>query len=151
MPTPAEIKKALREAGLEVYRTRGDVVHLADRVRENLLMDADTFIHADALRVGFVVRAQRNDFPNEGEEHLFERARRQAAAAVEQGYGEVAAEVRTVFDPGDGERTLDTWCEVSFEKAVPDLGAAVAEARFALCIEKAALPTVDGAPRPLRR
>jgi hypothetical protein len=148
MPTAAEIKKALREAGLEVYRTRGDIVYLADRVRENLLMDANTFVSAPVglLRVGFVVRAQRTDFPNEGEEHLFDRARRQAATAVEAGYAEVAAEIRRVFDPGDGQRTLDTWCEVSFEKAVPDLGAAVIEARFALSIEKAALATVDGAP-----
>jgi hypothetical protein len=148
MPTAAEIKKALREAGLEVYRTRGDVVHLAERVRENLLMDAQIFIHAGdaATRVGFVVRAQRNDFPNDGEEHLFERARQLAARAVERGYAEASAEVRKVFDPGDGQRTLDTWCEVSFEKSVGDLEAAIAEARFALSIEKAAPPTVDGTP-----
>lgn len=148
MPTAAEIKKALREAGLEIYRTRGDVVHLAERVRENLLMDAQIFIRAgDAgTRVGFVVRAQRNDFPNDGEEHLFERARRLAAPALARGYEETSAEVRKVFDPGDGQRTLDTWCEVSFERAVADLDAAIAEARFALTIEKAAPPTVDGTP-----
>lgn len=152
MPTAAEIKKALREAGLEVYRTRGDVVHLAERVRENLLMDAQIFIKAgeasatSAARVGFVVRAQRNDFPNDGEEHLFERARQLAARAVARGYEEAGAEVRKVFDPGDGQRTLDTWCEVSFEKVVADLEAAIVEARFALSIEKAAPPTVDGTP-----
>lgn len=149
MPTPAEIKKALREAGLEIYQTRGNTVHLADRVRENLLMDAQIFIRAGeppATRVGFVVRAQHNDFPNEGEAHLFERARRLAAPAVDRGYEEASTEVRRVLDPGDGQRTLDTWCEVSFEKAVADLEAAVTEARFALSIEKAAPPTVDGAP-----
>jgi len=149
MPTPTEIKKALREAGLEIYRTRGEVVYLADRVRENLLMDAGIFIRAGeapSLAVGFVVRAQRNDFPNDGEEHLFERARALAARAVAAGYAEVAAEVRRVVDPGDGQRTLDTWCEVSFEKPVADVEGAIAEARFALTIEKAAPPTVDGSP-----
>src|SRR5580692_11087816 len=105
MPTAVEIKKALKEAGVEIYRTRGDVVYLADRVRENLLMDAGTFIRGNGaatiartspgddggsapkplandggsapkpLAVGFVVRAQRTDFPNDGEEHLFQRAR----------------------------------------------------------------------------
>lgn len=147
MPSAAEIKKALREAGLEIYRTRGDVVHLAERVRENLLMDAQIFVKAGdagAVTVGFVVRAQRNDFPNDGEEHLFERARTLGAAAVRNGYAEVEAVVRKILDPGDGQRTLDTWCEVQFEKAVADLDAAVAEARFALTIEKAAPPTVDG-------
>jgi hypothetical protein len=149
MPTAAEIKRALREAGLEVYRTRGDVVHLSERVRENLLMDAQVFIRGGeppAARVGFVVRAQRNDFPNDGEEHLFERARRLAAPALDRGYAEASTEVRRVLDPGDGQRTLDTWCEVQFEKPVADLEAAIREARFALSIEKAAPPTVDGTP-----
>jgi len=154
MPTATEIKKALREAGLEIYRTRGDVVYLADRVRENLLMDASIFIRAGeagdvgerGMRVGFVVRAQRNDFPNDSEPHLFERARGLAAPAIAAGYGETGAEVRKVVDPGDGQRTLDTWCEVSFEKPVSDVDAAIAEARFALSIEKAVPPTVDGSP-----
>ena len=154
MPTAAEIKKTLREAGLEIYRTRADVVHLAERVRENLLMDAGVSIRPDApgasggpaVHVCFVVRAQRTDFPNDGEEHLFERARALAARAQAHGYVEVRAEVRKVFDPGDGERTLDTWCEVFFEKPVADLEAAVVEARFAVSIEKAAPPTVDGSP-----
>jgi hypothetical protein len=140
MPTALEIKKALKDAGLEVYRTKGEVVHLAERVRENLLMDAGIFIRAVGPRVGFVVRAQRNDFPDDAEERLFARARSLAAPAMDRGYLEVVAEVRKVFDPGDGQRTLDTWCEVSFEKTVADVDSAVAEARFALSIEKAAAP-----------
>jgi hypothetical protein len=35
---------------------------------------------------------------------------------------------------------------VQFEKPVHDLDAAIEEARFALSIEKAAPPTVDGTP-----
>lgn len=148
MPTAAEIKKALKEAGLELYRTRGDVVFLADRVRENLLMDAGTFVRGQAqtagpapTRVGFVVRAQRTHFPNEGDAHLFARARDLAAPAVARGYLEMSAEVRQVLDPGDDQRTIDTWCEILFEKEVDDLGAAVIEARFALGLEKAAAPS----------
>jgi len=148
MPTVPEIKKALKEAGLELYRTRGDVVFLADRVRENLLMDAGTFVRASggtgggagALRVGFVVRAQRTHFPNEAEERLFERARHLGASAVARGYLETSAEVRNVLDPGDDQRTIDHWCEVSFEKEVDDLAAAVIAARFALALEKVAAP-----------
>jgi hypothetical protein len=140
--TAADIKKALKEAGLEVYRTRGEVVYLADRVRENLLMDASTFVRAGALplAVGFVVRAQRTDFPNEGEDHLFDRARSVATSARDRGFRESTAEVRKVLDPGDAQRTLDTWCEISFEKEVQDLDAAIVEARFALGLEKAAAP-----------
>ncbi len=138
MPTPAEIKKALVTAGLEIYRTRGEVVHLAERVRENLLMDSGIFVHAAESKVGFVVRAQRTDFPNDGEDRLFERARALVAPAVARGYQEVDAQVRKIFDPGDADRTLDTWCELSYEKPVPDLAAAIDEVKFALTLEKAA-------------
>lgn len=143
MPTAIEIRRALREAGLEVYRTLNDAVHVAERVRENLLMDAGISVHAgkadeQALRVRFHVRAQRTDFPNDGEDVLFERARRQAAPALERGYLELGAEVRKIFDPGDGQRIIDTWCEVAYELTAPSLDAAIAETRFALSIEKVA-------------
>jgi hypothetical protein len=140
MPTPAEMKKALREAGFEIYRTRGDVVHLAERVRENLLMDSGVFVHASALAVGFVVRAQRSDFPSELETQLFDRARLLAEAAVSSGYAEVGTHVRECHDPGDGARVLDVWFEVSFEKPISDATALTDEIRFALSIEKAAPP-----------
>jgi hypothetical protein len=138
MPPPAEIKKALVAAGIEVYRTRGDVVHIAERVRENLLMDAGIFIQASAFKVVFVVRAQRGDFPGDGDERLFERARRLALSALDRGYREASAEVRDVFHPSDARRRLDTFCEVQFEKVVGDIDAVVAEARFALTLDKAA-------------
>jgi len=138
MPTPSDIKKALLKAGFEVYQTRGDVVHVAERVRENLLMDSGIRVHATPPTVRFVVRAQRNDFPGDGDEHLFQRARVLADPAVDRGYSEVETTVTQVFDPGDSGRTLDTWCEVSFEKTVGDVDTAMDEVRFVLSLEKAA-------------
>jgi hypothetical protein len=141
MPTPAEIKKAIVAAGFEVYRTRGGVVHIADRVRENLLMDGGVFIDTAAregLAVGFVVRAQRSDFPGESGDRLFERARGLGVAAADRGYREVEAAERVVKDPGDDERTIEVFHEVRFEKPVADADAAIAEIRFALALEKAA-------------
>ena len=140
MPTPAEMKRAPIQAGFEVYATRGDVVHLAERVRENLIMDAGIFVKSASPTVGFIVRAQRSDFPNEPEEQLLDRARLLGRAALDRGYEEVKTAVREVRDPGDGARTLDTWCEVSFEKAVGDLAGVMDEVRFALSFEKAASP-----------
>jgi len=137
MPTPAEIKKALITAGFEVYQTRGDVVHVAERVRENLLMDSGVRVESRSPKVGFVVRAQRNDFPSDGEDALFARARTLAGPAAERGYTEVASQVTQVTDPGDSARTLDTWCEVSFEKPVESVDVAMDEVRFALGLEKA--------------
>ena len=140
MPTPAEIKKALLQAGFEIYRTRADAVHVAERVRENLLMDSGIMVGAEPLRVGFVVRAQRNDFPGAADEHLFERARGLATHALARGYTERGENVRLVRDPGDENRTLDTWCEIQFEKAVESLERVVDEVGFALSLEKTALP-----------
>jgi hypothetical protein len=146
MPTSAEIKKAIVAAGLEVYRTRGHVVQLADRVRENLLMDSGVSIHgrhashASAPKVVFIVRAQRTDFPSDGEERLFDRARGLAAAAVARGFREADTHVREVCDPGDAARRLDTWYEVQFEKAVADVQTAIDEARFVIGLEKSAAP-----------
>ncbi|HVY44476.1 MAG TPA: hypothetical protein VHB21_01305 [Minicystis sp.] len=141
MPTPADVKKALQAAGFEIYRTRGDVVHVAERVRENLLMDSGVFLEAQALVVGFVVRAQKTDFPHDGDDALFERARRLGAAAVGRGYTEASAEIRTVVDPGDAGRAIDRWCEVAYKKPAAALDAAIEEIRFALTLEKAAAPS----------
>jgi hypothetical protein len=139
MPTPADIKKALQAAGLEIIRTRGDVVHVAERVRENQLMDAGVSLDT-SLRVGFVVRAQKTDFPNDGDDMLFDRARRLGKPALDQGYDEASAVVRTVVNPGDPGQTLDTWCEVTYTKQTENLESALDEVRFALTLEKAVVP-----------
>jgi len=147
MVTPAEIKKALREAEVEVYRTRGDVVYIAERVRENLLMDSGVFVDAQQAgqpKVGFVVRAQRTDFPGVPDAQLFERARKLGEPALSRGYREVGTQLRDVADPGDAERVIDTWCEIQFEKPVESIEGAVGEVRFALSIERAALPGSPG-------
>ena len=138
MPTPTEIKRALIAAGFELYRTRGEVVHVAERVRENLLMDSGIFVHAGWSTVGFIVRAQHTDFPHETEEQLFHRARALAQAAIDRGSREGEATTRPIFDPGDGELMLDTWCEVQFERDTPELTAALEEVRFALTFPKSA-------------
>lgn len=138
MATPQEIKKALISAGFELYRTRGEVVHVAERVRENLLMDSGIFVHTGRATVGFVVRAQHTDFPNDTEEQLFVRARSLATSALARGYREVEATTRPIFDPGDGDRKLDTWYEIQFERDAPALEDALEEVRFALGFPKSA-------------
>ena len=134
--SPAEIRKALLAAGFEFYRTQGDEVHVADRVRDNLIMDSGVSV-STGLAVKFVVRAQRSDFPNDAATRLFERARALAGAALGRGYVETAAVTTALHDPADATRTLDTWYEVSFAKTVTSLEEAMAEVGFALGIEKA--------------
>jgi hypothetical protein len=139
MSSVPEIKKALLAAGFEVYRTRADEVHIADRVRDNLIMDSGVSVRCgDSLLVKFVVRAQRSDFPADGAPTLFDRARALAAGAQVRGYQETGALTSPMLDPADPGRTLDTFYEVSFEKAVANVTEAMAEVGFALAVEKAA-------------
>src|SRR3954463_16233477 len=101
----AEIRKALVAAGFEVYRTRGDEVQVADRVRDNLIMDSGVAVKAKgSLTVQVVVRAQRSDFPGEHAATLFERARQLAGAALSRGYVETATLTSPMQDPADPAR-----------------------------------------------
>lgn len=144
--TPAQVKSAIVGAGVEVYRTKGEWVQLAERPRENLIMDARVAIATgEPTRVAFVVRAQKSDFPADADDDLFAAARSLAVAAEVRGYAEVTSGVAPMTDPGDPSRTLDTWFEVRFEKTVADLDEAVAEARFALGLEKVATRRPGGA------
>jgi hypothetical protein len=136
-----ELKKALISAGFEVYRTLGGRLLLADRVRDNLIMDSGVAAMAEpALGVRLVVRAQAHDFPGESEANLFERARRLGAASVARGYGESEALIVPIHDPGDRSRTLDVWYEVAFEKSVASLDELYPELKYALGVVKTAAP-----------
>jgi hypothetical protein len=140
-PTIADVKKALIAAGFEVYRTSGNEVLLADRVRDNLIMDSGVSVRAESsLAVRVVVRAQLSDFPADAEtgNSLFDRARATAGAVVSRGYVEKQSQASPMRDPGDPSRTLDTWYEIWYEKPVANLAEAVAEVGFALKLEKTA-------------
>jgi hypothetical protein len=135
--TPSELKKTLVARGFEVYRTLGDQVVLADRVRENLIMDSGVAVRPGAaLAVRFVVRAQASDFPAATADDLYQRARVYAADACGRGYAEVSVAEVPVRDPGDATATLDTWYEVAFERPVASDDELESELRYALALEK---------------
>lgn len=144
MPEPppnsaAPIKKALVDAGFEIFRTRGEEIVLAERPRENLIMDSGVRLRmGEPFEVRIVLRAQKADFPNEDEAHLFERVRRLAATAVSDGFAEVGTAVTPVIDPSDAARTLDTFYEITYAKRASALDQALSELKFALCLEKRA-------------
>lgn len=137
--TATELKKALQQAGFDVYRARGDEVHLAERPRENLILEAGVVIlNGERLRVRLTVRAEKVTFPGESDEALLDRARHGARTAFERGYSEASSTVRAMMDPGDETHVLDTWFEVALVKEVETFEELVQEARFALQLEKAA-------------
>ncbi len=137
MLSASDIKKALRAADFEVYRTKRQVVHVAERVRENLIMDSGIRVDGGGAVV-FYARTQRGDFPSESDDELFDRARRLGKPGLDCGYQEVRSFVTELTDPGMPARVLDQWYEVQFEKKVDTLAAAIDEVRFAYGLEKVA-------------
>jgi hypothetical protein len=137
--TASRIKRALIEAGFEVFRTRSEEIVLAERPRENLIMDSGVRLRLTAsLEVRIVLRAQKADFPNEEEARLFDRVRKLAEQATATGFAEVGTSITRVADPGDEERTLDTFYEITYAKSVAALPEALAELKFAMALEKRA-------------
>jgi len=138
MPAPpSALKKALVAEGFEIYRTSPNQISLADRVRDNLLMDSGVaVIQGESQAVRVVLRAQATNFPGESADALYARARSLASPLTERGYLEIAADAVPVHDPSDRSRTLDTWYEVTFVRSLIDEGILFEELRFALRLEK---------------
>lgn len=139
-PTPQQLKKALVASGFEVFRTLPEEVVLAERVRENLILDSGVRVGPlgdGSIRVRLVLRGQRSDFPSDEEAALFERVRKLAEPALADGFAEVSTNVNAVKDPADPERTLDTFYEVFLSREVATLEDAVPILKFALSLEKA--------------
>jgi hypothetical protein len=135
----AQTKKALVDAGFEIFRTRGEEIVLAERPRENLIMDSGVRLRVGAsLEIRVVFRAQHADFPNEDGPHLFERVRDLAVPAVAEGFAEIGTAVSPVADPSDAGRTLDTFYEITYAKTAPTLDEAVEQLRLVLSMEKRA-------------
>ncbi len=137
--TALELKKQLIARGFEVYRTIGNQVLLAERVRDNLIMDANVAAVAGetfAARASY--RAQQADFHGVAESELFAHARQVATDTLGRGYREVDRTVVPIVDPSDRTRTLDTWYEVTVELAVGTIDELEAELRYLLSSEKIA-------------
>ena len=137
--TPQELKKALISAGFEVYRTSGEDVILADRARENLILDSGVRLRAsDPIQVRLVMGVRQAQFPSDDEAALFDRVRQLAAPLLSEGFSEVSTGVAPVVDPADQDRTLDTFYEVVFAKAEPMFEGALPTLKLALSIAKTA-------------
>jgi len=140
-PSIQELKRALLAAGLEIYRTRPDAVHLAERPRDNQILDAGISVRPAAsdgsYEIRVVMRCQRSDFPRETADALYDKVRDLAKDSVlSHGFKELETREQRMPDPGDAKKTLDVWYEVVFAHSFRTFDEAVKEARFALQLEK---------------
>lgn len=141
LPSRQALKRELLQRGFEPYRTLADAIVLADRVRENLILDSGVAAGVgESLFVRVVVRAEGLAFPGESPAELLARARALGAPLLARGYSETAVEAVPIPDPGDRSETLDTWHEVTFLRSVASLEELFAELGATLPMEKSARP-----------
>lgn len=137
-----DLKRALVAAGLEVFRVRGDEVHLAERQNVQL-MEAGVRVRGGAdPAVTVVARAQRNDAPDLAEDSLFDLVRDHTRSLRDNGYDEVHAAPREIRSVSD-EALLDVWFEVTLLRRVATIDEAVREAQTAIAAERYIVPPED--------
>lgn len=132
---PAELKRKLRAAGFEIYRTAENRVQLAERIRDNLIMDSGvTVLTAEptGLAIRVTVRAQASHFPGASTEQLWGHANALALEFLTDGYLQDGRSAELVPDPSDPEKSLDTSHEILLHRSVETLDLLFEQLRVAL-------------------
>lgn len=136
-PTIDGLKQIVLDAGLEIYRTNGGEIQIAERVRMHLMDSGVSVGVDDGARVYLTVRSQRSDFPSLPTEEMFHKVRDALErSATERGFHEVKAIARDITDPVDPNHVLDVWHELTFAKAVKQPEALIEAVRWALLVPK---------------
>jgi len=147
-PDLLELKRRLRAEGFEIYRTQDDHISLAERVRDNLILDSGVAVALDrqardtglavslddpaqSLSIRVTLKAQASHFPGAPAEFVAVRAGALAESFLGRGYDEETSRTSGLPDPGDPTRILDTSHEVVVRITVAGLPALVTELRAA--------------------
>lgn len=126
-----ELKRLIRSAGYQMYGTRGREVLLAERVRDNLILDSGISVSPDPLTIHVIVRAQMFHFQGQTLDEGRAFAETLGEAFLSLGYQRRGAKEVTIPDLNNVGAALDTVCEVSLEKPLvgpEDLTSAIQEA-----------------------
>jgi hypothetical protein len=122
----AELKKLLKTSGFEVYRTVEGRILLAERVRDNLIMDSGIAVgpsglygaSPEQLQISVTLRAQASHFPGSSVEQLQLETRALAAPFLARGYDEETFLGQSLLDPTDPSQVLDTSFELRLSRNV---------------------------------
>lgn len=136
-----QLRKALESAGLEVFRVRGEEVHLA--VRQNVqMMEARVLVRGGATpQVTVSSWAQRSDAATMPDDALFSLVRERAASLVDAGYVEQRFEREEIASVNDPAHLLDVWFSVTYARPVDSIEEAVTEAQRAIQFPRYVHPT----------
>jgi hypothetical protein len=137
-----ELKRALVATGLEVFRVRGNEVHLAERQNLQLMEARVQVAGGGAPAVTVTLHAQRSDAPKMEPANLLEVVREHAEPLKADGYLEVDAKPREIRSVSD-DTVLDVWYEVTLRREVASLDEAVSEAQRAIALDRYVIPNSD--------
>jgi hypothetical protein len=127
------VRRALADAGIEIYRVKAGEICIAERIRVHLMDSGIRIVVGSAPKVRVTVRSQRSDFPNASSNELFSKVRAvMTPLADARGFVEAQADARAITDPVDASHVLDVWHELTYEKAAPHLDAAIEDVRWSL-------------------
>lgn len=138
-PDPADLKRRLRNEGFEIYRTLEGRVILAERIRDNLIMDSGVAAGSglgDLLTVFVTIRTQLSHYPGSNAEAVLDQARQLAQPFEGRGYGAGEPTSRHIQDPSHPERTLDTVFEIPLQRALAGLDELLTELRAVLALPR---------------
>jgi hypothetical protein len=124
----AELKKHLRTLGFEVYRTVDGQVTLAERIRDNLIMDSGIVVgpvgaygeRPGYLTLSVTLRAQASHFPGASADQVRHEATALAQDLFDRGYVQTDFLGRPILDPGDADVVLDTSHELRVTRVIED-------------------------------
>jgi hypothetical protein len=138
----AELKRLLRNEGFEIYRTLDGRVLLAERVRDNLIMDSGVAAGpvggaaGSTVCVFVTVRAQLSHFPGASPEAVSSHARDLALPFEGRGYQAGEPMTSDIVDPSHPDRTLDKTFEIPLRRELSDPDQLLAELRVALSLPR---------------
>lgn len=124
----ASLKKLLKALGFEVYRTLEGRVLLAERIRDNLIMDSGIAVGPDGeygadhldLRITVTLRTQASHFPGSNQKKLETEAATLARPFLDRGYLQFDSGGHRLLDPGDPTQVLDTSHELHLGRTVSE-------------------------------
>lgn len=136
-PDLQQLKQVLTQAGVEIYRTQGSQIRVAERVRFHM-MDAGVHVEIEpVLRVAFVARSQRSDFPQTNSTTLFDKVRTALGALAQaRGFREDSSATVEIKDPMNEQHVLDVWHEITYAKDIDDGSQVVEDVRWALGLKR---------------